>query len=207
MRYLALGDSISVDDYTGVPAGGAASQFARLIKAEEFQNLTRDGFTTDRVLDSLAQVKLKPDVITLTVGGNDFLGLASFSAGRSESAWSAAPKIIIPRLEKVVDRVVALGGTVILNTIYDPTDGENDLGIEIGIPPLARKAFAEINESLRALAGKHDLLLSDLESLFKGHGFWSKEPWIVNYIEPNLAGATAIAKHWFALVHGKSNQD
>ena len=27
--YLALGDSISIDDYTGVPGGGAPSQLAR----------------------------------------------------------------------------------------------------------------------------------------------------------------------------------
>ena len=27
--YVALGDSISIDDYTGVPGGGAASQLAR----------------------------------------------------------------------------------------------------------------------------------------------------------------------------------
>ena len=33
MNYLALGDSISIDDYTEVAGGGAASQFARLIGA------------------------------------------------------------------------------------------------------------------------------------------------------------------------------
>ena len=27
--YVALGDSISIDDYTGLPGGGAASQLAR----------------------------------------------------------------------------------------------------------------------------------------------------------------------------------
>ena len=30
VRYLALGDSISIDDHTEVAGGGAASQFAKL---------------------------------------------------------------------------------------------------------------------------------------------------------------------------------
>ena len=50
MNYLALGDSISIDDYTGVAGGGAASQFAKFIRADPFQNLTRDGNTTDGVM-------------------------------------------------------------------------------------------------------------------------------------------------------------
>ena len=43
MNYLALGDSISIDDYTGQAGGGAASQFARLIGATRFENLTMNG--------------------------------------------------------------------------------------------------------------------------------------------------------------------
>ena len=46
MRYLALGDSMSIDDYTGVRGGGAASQLAKLIRASEFIDLTRDGQIT-----------------------------------------------------------------------------------------------------------------------------------------------------------------
>jgi hypothetical protein len=47
--YLALGDSISIDDYTGVSGGGAASQLARMASLELI-DLTRDGNTTDGVL-------------------------------------------------------------------------------------------------------------------------------------------------------------
>jgi hypothetical protein len=43
--YLALGDSISIDDYTGVRGGGAASQLARKLGLELI-DLTRDGNTT-----------------------------------------------------------------------------------------------------------------------------------------------------------------
>jgi lysophospholipase L1-like esterase len=73
MRYLSLGDSISIDDYTGVAGGGAASQFARALGASEFWALARDGYTTHQVLETLRRFTGRPDVVTLTVSGNDFL--------------------------------------------------------------------------------------------------------------------------------------
>src|SRR5437868_804300 len=73
MKYLALGDSISIDDYTGVAGGGAVSQFARLIGATEVQDLTYDGCTTAGVIEALQRVTNRPEVATLTAGGNDFL--------------------------------------------------------------------------------------------------------------------------------------
>jgi hypothetical protein len=42
---LALGDSISIDDYTGVRGGGAPSQLARRLNLD-LVDLTRDGNTT-----------------------------------------------------------------------------------------------------------------------------------------------------------------
>lgn len=50
MRYLALGDSISIDLYTRVADGGAASQLARLLSASDFENRTFDGATSEGVL-------------------------------------------------------------------------------------------------------------------------------------------------------------
>jgi hypothetical protein len=47
--YLALGDSISIDDYTGVRGGGAASQLARKLGLE-LVDLTLDGNTTQGCL-------------------------------------------------------------------------------------------------------------------------------------------------------------
>jgi hypothetical protein len=43
-------------------------------------------------------------------------------------------------------------------------------------------------------------MLSDLQALFRGHGIVSTEPWIVMQIEPNYAGATAIARQWRELI-------
>jgi GDSL-like Lipase/Acylhydrolase family len=70
--YLALGDSISIDDYTGVPGGGAPSQLARKLGVE-LADLTRDGNTTEGVLGDLARAPAAADVVTLSAGGNDLL--------------------------------------------------------------------------------------------------------------------------------------
>jgi HTH-like domain len=50
------------------------------------------------------------------------------------------------------------------------------------------------------LADKRGFLLADLARLFHGHGVASNTPWFVQVIDPNLAGATAIAEHWHELL-------
>jgi hypothetical protein len=189
--YLALGDSISIDDYTGVTGGGAPSQLARMLGAE-LVDLTRDGNTTDGVLADLGRLPGAADVVTLTAGGNDLLG-------------ASLPRGILRRLEQIVDRIEPLGTRVIVNTVYDPSDGEDDVGRrELGLSRLAalelRRRLNALNRGIRRLTAARGLLLADLERLFHGHGIASTEPWFVQVIEPNLAGATAIAGHWHELL-------
>jgi hypothetical protein len=63
--HLALGDSSSIDDYTGVSCGGAPSQLARKLGLELVER-TRDGNTTQDVLSDLARAPTAADVVTLT---------------------------------------------------------------------------------------------------------------------------------------------
>ena len=189
--YLALGDSISIDDYTGVPGGGAASQLARTLDLE-LVDLTSDGNTTQGVLADLARAPAAADVVTLTAGGNDLL--------RGEH-----PRAILRRLHQIAERIQPLGARVVVNTVYDPSDGDNDVGRrELGLSRLAaielRRRLNAVNGGIAKLAGQHGFLLADLERLFHGHGVGSNEPWFVQVIEPNLAGATAIAAHWYELL-------
>jgi lysophospholipase L1-like esterase len=189
--YLALGDSISIDEYTGVSGGGAPSQLARKLGVE-LVDLTRDGNTTDGVLADLARAPTGADIVTLTAGGNDLL------LGR-------LPRVILRRLHQIADRIEPLGARVVVNTIYDPSDGNNELGRqELGLSRLAtielRRRFNTVNRGITKLAGKHGLLIADLERLFHGHGVASTEPWFTQVIEPNLAGATATAEHWYELL-------
>jgi lysophospholipase L1-like esterase len=191
--YLALGDSISIDDYTGVRGGGAASQLARKLGAD-LVDLTRDGNTTHGVLADLAAAPVAADVVTLTAGGNDLL-------------LGAVPRAILRRLHQIARRIEPLGARVIVNTVYDPSDGDDDVGRrELRLSRLAtivlRRRLNAVNDGIGRLAGEHGFLLGDLERLFHGHGVASDEPWLVEVIEPNLAGASAIAEHWYELLGG-----
>jgi lysophospholipase L1-like esterase len=190
--YLALGDSISIDDYTGVRGGGAASQLARKLGLD-LVDLTRDGNTTEGVLADLASTPASADVVTLTVGGNDLLG-------------GELPRHILRRLHQIAKRIDAFGARVVVSTVYDPSDGDNDLGRrELGLSRVAtiilRRRLNAVNRGIATLADEHGFLLADLERLFHGHGLASDEPWFVRVIEPNLAGATAIAEHWYELLN------
>jgi lysophospholipase L1-like esterase len=189
--YLAVGDSISIDDYTGVHGGGAASQLARKLRIE-LVDLTVDGNTTHGLLADLARAPATADVVTLTAGGNDLLG-------------GDLPRAILRRLHQIAQRIEPLGARVVVNTIYDPSDGDNDVGRrELGLSWLAaielRRRLNALNRGIAELAAEHDFLLADLERLFHGHGVASDNPWFVQVIEPNLAGATAIAENWHELL-------
>ena len=189
--YLALGDSISIDDYTGVAGGGAPAQLARRLGVD-LADLTRDGNTTHGVLSDLARAPAAADIVTLTAGGNDLLG-------------GQLPRGILRRLAQIADRIEPLGARVVVNTVYDPSDGDNEVGRrELGLSRLAalelRRRLNAVNGGIRRLAAERGFLLADLERLFHGHGVASSEPWFVHVIEPNLAGATAIADHWYELL-------
>jgi lysophospholipase L1-like esterase len=189
--YLALGDSISIDDYTGVHGGGAVSQLAHRLGAE-LVDRTRDGNTTHGVLADLARAPAAADVVTLTAGGNDLL-------------LGHLPRAILRRLQQIAEPIQLFRARVVVNTIYDPSDGDNDAGRrEMGLSRFAaielRRRLNAVNGGIVKLAREHGFLLADLERLFHGHGVASDEPWFVNVIEPNLAGATAIAEHWHELL-------
>jgi hypothetical protein len=93
----------------------------------------------------------------------------------------------------------------VINSVYDPSDGDNDVGRrELGLSRLAtvelRRQLNAVNGGIDELAREYGFLLADLERLFRGHGVASNEPWYVHVIEPNLAGATATAEHWYELL-------
>lgn len=202
MNYLALGDSISIDDYTNVAGGGAVSQFAHKIGAPQVQDLTQDGRTTDGVIDSLRQINITPDIVTLTAGGNDFLrGASQVLSRQSGASWEKVAHTTLNNLRFIADRLKEFQCPVLLNTVYDPTDGDDSLLAQFGLadPTHARATFNALNDGLRVLAHEHDFLLADLEHLFHGHGAMARDTWFVMHIEPNLAGATAIADEWYRI--------
>jgi lysophospholipase L1-like esterase len=111
-----------------VRGGGAASQLARKLDVE-LVDLTSDGNTTRGVLADLARVPAAADFITLTAGGNDLLG--------GEFA-----RVILRRLDQIARRIQPPGARVVVSTIYDPSDGDDDLGRrELGLSRLATIAL------------------------------------------------------------------
>jgi lysophospholipase L1-like esterase len=192
--YLALGDSISIDDYTGERGGGAASQLARKLGLD-LVDLTLDGNTTHGVLADLKRAPEAADVVTLTAGGNDLLG-------------GDLPREILRRLHQIAKLIQPVGSRVLVNTVYDPSDGDNNVvRRELDLSRLAtielRRRLDAVNGGVAKLARQYDFLLADLERVFHGHGVRSAKPWFVNVIEPNLAGATAIAEHWYELLKSR----
>jgi len=194
--YVALGDSISIDDYTGVDGGGAVSQLARK-NGFDLIDLTRDGNTTEGVLADLAGAPVAADIVTLTAGGNDLL-------------IGQPPPAILRRLNEIAARIKPLNAQVLVNTVYDPSDGDDALGPELGLsqPETVelRRRLNTLNTGIAELAREWSFTLADLEQLFQGHGLKSTEPWFVQVIEPNLAGATAVAEHWHELLTSSNHQ-
>ena len=209
--YLALGDSISIDDYplreTGVPNIGAASLFAQALRKRfpdlAFDNLTADGATTDDVLRwQLPRMRATSEraVVTITAGGNDLL--VNLRATR--------PPVRI--VEGILDRLTRIVGetqralphaTILLGTIYDPSDGTNMLYGE----QLDREAkwLARVNEGIRALAeSREGVVLADIHERFLGHGLSVPEGerwyWSGLIFEPNAEGARQVAALWSGLV-------
>ena len=83
-RFLALGDSMSIDDYTGVQGGGAVNQFFRTLG----KNWTLDDRTFDGCLMAEVPQNGRGDLITLTIGGNDLLCNREKYRVFSTNAWN-----------------------------------------------------------------------------------------------------------------------
>jgi hypothetical protein len=86
-------------------------------------------------------------------------------------------------------RLQPLGGRTVVNTVYDPSDGDNAIGRrELGLSRLAtvelRRRLNALNGGIAKLARRRGFLLADLERLCHGHGLASAEPWFVQVIEP-----------------------
>lgn len=224
---MALGDSISVDDYAGGPGRGGASLLARNrdddfpawrgfdLSDRPFHLLAMDGATSRSLVEQqiprLERSGVQPSVVTLTIGGNDVLGSYGDTAGALRAADGA-----VTRAGEALDRLRRLGGAttrLVLGTVYDPSDGTADAA-SVGLPPWpeAVEVLAYLNTALRRLAVRHGAAVADIHAKFLGHGLRVGDPgqpnarpsdldlWFCNVIEPNAWGASAVREaFWEAL--------
>jgi hypothetical protein len=174
--YLALGDSMSIDDYTGVVSGGAVKQlYRRLVGSWKLIDKTYDGCMIDGV-----PTDLQGDLITLTIGGNDLLfhqehylsgGLPDFA--RNHRRLLGALRAVNPE------------STIVVGNIYRPQfplSRELQAGLET--------ANAMIAANVAAVGGS----LADIHAAFLGH----ESQYLCFDIEPSLRGAEVIAALFFA---------
>ena len=193
--YVALGDSISIDDYSGGPGRGGASLLyanrdddfpewrGRDLRSRDpatrFSLLATDGATTRTLLAAqlprLHALPVRPTVVTLTIGGNDLLAAYGDTRGARE---------VIARVRAAVDRalpeitaVLAPSGRLLVGTVYDPSDGTADAA-RLGLPPWpdAVAVIAELNDALREVAARHGATVAEIAAAFRGHGLFAGDP-------------------------------
>lgn len=226
MEYIALGDSISIDEYprreTLQSGLGAASLFYRndyaywpefagrdlssLFPNTRFVNLTADGATTEDVIKwQLLQLDRSGTmgaeaIVTITAGGNDLLDHL-----RDDEPPPHLVSATASRLGQIVDEVLELypRARVLLGNVYDPSDGT---GVLFG-ERFDRGAvwLAELNDAIRRIASEDDrIVLIDIHQHFLGHGITAPESdfwyWSGLIVEPNARGASEVRRLWLEAV-------
>ncbi|WP_256336328.1 SGNH/GDSL hydrolase family protein [Arthrobacter sp. ov407] len=155
-RYVALGDSFTagVGDPEPLSPGGMRGWADRI--AEElgegrgefgYANLAISGLVLREILDQQLgpALSLKPDLVTLSAGGNDLV----FHRGDPDRMAAA--------LDDAVAALSATGATVVLFT--GPDWGETAVFGHI------RGKVAVFNENIRVIAARHDVVIADLWAL------------------------------------------
>lgn len=211
-RYVALGDSISIDLYPELEASargitatglGAASLFHRNVDelwpelagqdlTSRWPGIVLDNHTSDgamistvsgQQLGALAGAE-EVKIATLTVGGNDLLGAISKSA-------QGMPVLLaeVARHEDAYARLIEKlrarlpHALLVIGTIYDPTDGTGFLWPDA--PRLPIELLKQFNEHIRAVVrATGGAVLADLHTHFLGHGVHAP-PHARWYWEPN----------------------
>lgn len=225
--YVALGDSISIDDYAGGHGRGGASLLfrnrdddfpewaGRDLRSAGFDRmlmLAADGAIAEDVevqVDRLVYSGLSPDVMTVTFAGNDLMGVIT--------GW----KTVEQTMTEVAKRGAAFLGRlrqnfpqaqVIVGTIYDPTDGTARSGDWLPEWPEGVSVLAEFNSLLKRLANDEGYAVADIHGRFLGHGVTvgdigqpdarpaDRALFYTRAIEPNAWGASEVrAAFWDAV--------
>jgi lysophospholipase L1-like esterase len=194
-HYVALGDSISIDDYSGGPGrGGPSLLFAnrdddfpewrgRDLRTGDpdtsFTLLATDGATTRTLLDAqlprLAALRVHPTLVTVTTGGNDLLG--AYGDTVAARAVIASVQAALDRALTEITGGLAPSGRIVVGTVYDPSDGTGD-AVRLGLPswPDAVGLIAELNDGLRRVAARHGAAVAEIAEHFCGHGLLAGDP-------------------------------
>lgn len=235
MFYFAFGDSMSIDTYPELDAAelalrrspkrglGASSLLYRndAVAWPEFErsdlvsrgfdlyeNFAADGATAPDLERQLALVSRTDaaGVVTVTIGGNDLLGIV-FSAGDPDApatakAFGSLRDRIRRTLSELRRRLPA--AHVIATNVYDPTDRSWLLPAAGGTTDLSPwgRWFQWLNAGIADAARDEGCSLADLDAHFRGHGWRTGDRWYwpASVIEPSARGASEIRRVWWTLI-------
>lgn len=165
---MALGDSFTEgigDPEPSSPGGyrGWADRLAEELSRghEDFRyaNLAIRGRLLAQILDGQLEpaLDLKPDLISISAGGNDLIRPGS------------DPDALAERLDVAVGRMSAAGATVLLFNGPDIRDTP--------VLGMVRGRVAIYNENLRTIAARHDAVVADMWSLreLRGSQMWADD--------------------------------
>ncbi|MEH0110172.1 SGNH/GDSL hydrolase family protein [Tersicoccus sp. MR15.9] len=154
-RYVAVGDSFTegIGDPEPSAQGGnrgwadrLAEELARTSSDFAYANLAIRGRLLDQIIAEQIDpaLELKPDLVTISAGGNDIIRRAD-------------PDAVAARLDGAIGRLADSGATVLLFTGPDIRD----------TPVLGaiRGRVAIFNENLHTVAKRHDAVIADMWSL------------------------------------------
>jgi len=169
--YLALGDSMSIDQYTGVKGGGAVSQF--------HQWLGDSWKLDDRSVDMCRMRYVSRDghgeVITLTIGGNDLIADMQHYLDQGVESFAEEHLALLQSIRRSNPDAIFIVGNV-----YAPQS------------PLTEKMSLSLdiaNNAIAANARSVGAALADIRETFRGN----ERTYLCYDIEPSFKGATAIA--------------
>jgi lysophospholipase L1-like esterase len=171
--YLALGDSMSIDLYTGVKGGGAVSQFHVWLKS-----LGRSWILNDKTADMcrMRHVPIeKGDLITLTIGGNDLL------ADQESYLRNGLDSFAVEHLQLLTClRSANPTASLIVGNVY---------ASQTHLPEELSRALDEANAIIAANVKTVGAHLADIRQAFRGR----EGEYLCYDIEPSQKGAAAIA--------------
>ncbi len=172
--YLALGDSMSIDFYTGVRGGGAVNKFYKSLKGKwKLDDRTYDGCSMSGVPRNK-----KGNIITLTIGGNDLLYRMEEYLSNLEKGIKEFEQEHLDLLNEI--RSNNPDSLFIVGDIYNPQEQ---------LPQIAKKGLNAANQMIEKNCKKVGAHLAKIHSTFLGH----ENEYLCLNIEPTLKGATAIS--------------
>ena len=168
----------------------------------EYVNLTSNRAVIEDVLrtqlKALPQDPGGPTLVTTTAGGNDVLALKALSQRAGLQTLDRSLDLLRGLVHALRSRFRK--PTIVLSTVYDPSDGAAQLGDGI-VMRREWEWLQLLNAAIRQIATDEGCVLADLHAHFLGHGLSERDPgkrWYRSrtFITLNTQGCSEVRRVW-----------